>query len=313
MKKFLSAACVLIILSAVGGCTLLNVSLGDETQPLTERVLSGEGRDKVLLLDISGFITSEEQSSLLGGKKRPGTLALLREELDRARADKNVKALVLRISSPGGGVTASDMLYHELKMFKQDTGVPVLAHFMDLGASGAYYAALAADRITAQPTSVIGSIGVIMLRVDATGLLEKIGLRAVEISSGDKKGMGSPFRPLSPAERNIFQTMVNSLQTRFVNTVVEGRKLSLAAAQKLADGRIYTSQEAQAAGLIDGIAYLDEAIDQARKAAHLERASVVTYFRPGDYRANLYSINLISIDTDGMLRPGIAFLYLWWP
>lgn len=314
MKKFryvLYAAGALMMLSSLSGCTLLKVSLGNETQPLTERVISGEGRDKILLLDISGFITSQEGPTVFGGKKQIGMLARVKEELDRARADRNVKALVLRINSPGGGVTASDMLYHELKQFKQDTGVKVLAHFMDVGTSGAYYLAQAADRITAQPTSVTGSIGVIMFRVDATGLMQKIGVQADEISSGDKKGMGSPFRRISPEERALFQGMIDSLQGRFVSLVAEGRKLPLATVKKLADGRIYTSQEAQAAGLIDGIGYLDDAIDQAKKLAGLERASVVTYFRPGEYRANLYSLSLINIDTEGMLQPGMTFLYLW--
>lgn len=313
MKKFLLASCALAMLSFLNGCTFLKVSLGNETQPLTERTISGEGRDKILLLDVSGIITSQESSSPFGAKKEPGILALVREELDRARSDKNVKALVLRINSPGGGVTASDMLYHEIKKFKRDTGIKVVAHFMDMGTSGAYYTALAADRITAQPTSVTGSIGVIMLRMDATGLMQKIGLQALEISSGNRKGMGSPFRQLAPEERAIFQGMVDDLQGRFVNIVSEERKLKLDAIRKLADGRIYTSREAQAAGLIDGIGYLDEAIEEAKKLANLERASVVTYFRPGEYRANLYSVNFINIDMGEMVQPGTTFLYLWWP
>lgn len=301
------------MLAASAGCTFLKVSLGEELQPLTEQVVSGEGRDKVLLLDISGFISNQESEQLLGGKKQPALLARVREELDRARQDKRVKAVVLRINSPGGGVTASDMLYHELKKFKQDTGVKVVAHFMDMGASGAYYAALAADRISAQPTSVTGSIGVIMFRIDATGLMQKVGVQAFEISSGDKKGMGSPFRPLSPEERGIFQDIIDRLQTRFVNIVSEERKLPSDAARKLADGRVFTSQEAKTAGLIDDIGYLDDAIGQAKKLAGVERASVVTYFRPGEYRANLYSVNLINIDMGGALQPGPSFLYLWWP
>ena len=311
MKKILLI--VLAFVSMLTGCTLLKVSIGEEIQPLTEQVISGEGRDKVLLIDINGFITSQDSAPSFVGKKGPGLLARVREELDRARSDKNVKALVLRINSPGGGVTASDMLYHEIKKFKKDTGVKVLAHFMDIGASGAYYTAMAADRITAQPTSVTGSIGVIMFRIDATGLMEKIGVQAYEIASGDKKGMGSPFKTLSPDERAIFQGMVDSLQRRFVDIVVEGRSLPWDIVNRLADGRIYTSQEAKTAGLIDDIGYLDDSITQVKKLAGLKRASVVTYFRPGDYRANLYSMNLISIDIGQMLQPGVSFMYLWWP
>jgi protease-4 len=313
MRQIVVVVLVLGLLTMLAGCTLVKVSITEETQPLTERVISGEGRDKVLLLDISGIISSQESSSLLPSKKGPGLLARVREELDRARTDKNVKALVLRINSPGGGVTASDMLYHEIRKYKQDTGVKVLAHFMDMGTSGAYYTALAADRITAQPTSVTGSIGVIMFRIDATGLMQKIGVQTYEITSGEKKGMGSPFRILSPEERGIFQGVVDSLQERFVNTVVEGRSLPPDTVKKLADGRIYTSQEAKTAGLLDGIGYLDDAIDQVKKLAGLEQARVVTYIRPGEYRANLYSVNLISIDMGEMVQPGVSFMYLWWP
>ncbi|HUK99742.1 MAG TPA: signal peptide peptidase SppA [Nitrospirota bacterium] len=313
MKKFYYSAFALILLWILSGCTLLKISLSEEMEPLTERIISGEGKDKILLLDISGFIASEDSSSIFGSKKQPSILALVREQLDRARSDKDVKVLLLRINSPGGGVTASDILYHEIKRFKLDTGIKVLAHIMDMGTSGAYYTALAADRITAQPTSVTGSIGVIMLRLDATGLMQKIGVQAFEISSGERKGMGSPFRQFTPEERNIFQTMVNSLQGRFVNAVATERKLTIDVVKKLADGRIYTSQEAQSNGLIDGISYLDEALNEAKTLANLKRASVVTYFRPGEYRANLYSVNLINIDAGGMVQPGVSLMYLWWP
>jgi len=313
MKRFFHSTLVIVLLWTLSGCTMLRVSLTEEMQPLTERVISGEGKDKILLLDISGFITSEDSSSIFTSKKQPGILALVREQLDMARSDKNIKALVLRINSPGGGVTASDILYHEIKKFKLDTRIKVLAHIMDMGTSGAYYTALAADRITAQPTSVTGSIGVIMLRLDATGLMQKIGVQAFEISSGEQKGMGSPFHQFTSEERNIFQTMVNSLQGRFVNAVAMERKLTIDTVKKLADGRIYTSQEAQAAGLIDGISYLDEAIEEAKVLVNLKRASVVTYFRPGEYRANFYSINLINIEAGGITQPGVTFMYLWWP
>jgi len=313
MKNTAPLFLMIVLLLAASGCTFLKVSVTEEVQPLTEQVISGEGRDKILLLDLSGFISSQESDPLLGGKKQPGLLARVREELDRARTDRRVKAVVLRINSPGGGVTASDVLYHELKKFKQDTGAKVLAHIMDVGTSGAYYAALAADRITAQPTSVTGSIGVIMFRLDATGLMQKIGVQSIEISSGDRKGMGSPFRTMAPEERAIFQNVIDTLDSRFVGLVAEERKLPADAVKKLADGRIFTSKEALDAGLIDGIGYLEDSLEQARKLANVEHASVVTYFRPGEYRANLYSLNLINIDLSALAEPGLHFLYTWWP
>jgi protease-4 len=107
--------------------------------------------------------------------------------------------------------------------------------------------------------------------------------------------------------------MIDMLDSRFVGLVADERKLPVESVKKLADGRIFTSQEAQDAGLIDGIGYLDDALEQARKLANIERASVVTYFRPGEYRANLYSLNLINIDLGALEAPGVHFLYAWWP
>jgi protease-4 len=313
MKKIIIAALASILLSALSGCAILKVSLMPEIQPLEEQVLSGEGKDKIVLMDITGVITSEASRSTIGGTKEPGMLAEVREELDRARRDRNVKAVVLRINSPGGWVTASDTLYHEVKKFKNETGVKVIAHFLDAGTSGAYYAALAADRITAQPTSITGSIGVTMLRIDATGLMQKIGVQTLEISSGEQKGMGSPFRPVSAEEKKIFQSMIDSLYGRFVGVVADERKMAPERVRQLADGRVYTSQEAKDAGLIDDIGYLEDAFVQARKLADLERATVVTYLRPGEYRSNIYSMNLININLSDLAGPGVRFTYLWWP
>lgn len=314
MNKTLTLALLLLAVALSAGCTLVKVSMTEEVQPLAERKIAGSGPDKILLLDLSGFISSSrEEGSPIDRGKQPGLLVRMREGLDRARQDRAVKAVVLRINSPGGSVTASDVLYHELKQFKQDTGAKLVAHIMDLGTSGAYYAALAADRITAQPTSVTGSIGVIMYRLDATGLLQKIGIQGIGIASGELKGMGSPLVPASPEELALFRNIIDEMQTRFVASVAESRGLSTDVARKLADGRVYSSRQAQAAGLIDGIGYLDDAIAQARKLAGLERASVVSYFRPGEYRTNIYSQGLFNIDMGALAQPGANFLYVWWP
>jgi protease-4 len=313
MQRIIIMVSMAVLLTGLSGCFVVRVNLTPETQPLEEQTISGRGKDKILLMDITGVITSEDAGPVLGGRKEPGMLARVREQLDRARLDKNVKALVIRINSPGGGVTASDTLYHELKKFKDETGAKVVAHILDMGTSGAYYAALAADRITAQPTSVTGSIGVIMLRIDATGLMQKIGVQALQISSGAEKGMGSPFRPISDEEKKIFQGMIDSMYGRFVSVVAEGRKMPADRVRPLADGRIYTSQEAKEAGLIDGVGYLEDAFKQARTLANLDQATIVTYLRPGEYRPNIYSMNLINIDLGDAAGPGVRFTYLWLP
>lgn len=311
MKKSVLALLLAAVVS--GGCTFLKVSLTPEPRPLVEQRIAGSGEAKVLVIDISGVISSARSGSRLGEGERPGLLARVREELDRARADRRVKALVLRINSPGGGVTASDTLHQELLRFKGETGVAVAAHIMDVGASGGYYAALAADAVYAQPTSITGSIGVMMVRVDARGLLEKIGVQAEQLVSGERKGMGSPLRALTAEERKFFQGIIDSLHARFLETVAKGRRLPADKVRALGDGRVFTSREALEAGLIDGIGYLDDAVVAVKRRANLAEATVVTYIRPGEYRSNIYSMSLIPQELSELAEPGTGFWYLWWP
>jgi protease-4 len=306
---------LVVLLSMSAGCFVINVNLTPEAQPLEEQVLAGQGRDKIVLVDITGMITTEESGALVGASREPGMVAQVREQLDRARSDKHVKAVVFRVNSPGGGVTASDTLYHEIKKFKNETGMNVVAHFSDTAASGAYYLALAADRIIAQPTTITGSIGVTMLRVDATGLMQKIGVKAFQISSGAQKAMGSPFQEMSAEEKKIFESMVGNLYERFVELVVRERKMTPERVRHLADGRIYTGPEARDAGLIDEIGYLEDAFVQAKKLANLEQAVIVAYARPGEYRPNIYSLNmnLFNVNLGEFAGPGLKFTYLWVP
>ncbi len=315
MKTILKVLGLVVLLPMLSACFVIKVNLTPEAQPLEEQVLSGSGKDKIVLMDITGVISSEESPTSFGSGRQPGMVAAIREQLDRARKDKNVRAVVIRINSPGGGVTASDMLYHEIRKFRNESGIKVIAHFTDTGASGAYYAALAADRITAQPTTITGSIGVIMLRVDATGLMEKIGVHALEIASGPEKAMGSPFRSMTPEEKKIFQAMIDSLYGRFVSVVADERKMDPEKVRKLADGRVYTSAEAKESGLIDGIGYLDDAFSEAKTLANIGQATIVTYVKPGEYRPNIYSLNmnLFNLNLGELAGPGTKFTYLWMP
>jgi len=303
--------CSALLLAA--GCVTVKVNLLPEAQPLQEQLISGAGRDKIVVVDISGIISSADDGTLLGGAKSPGLLSRVREELDRARSDKDVKAVVFRINSPGGGVTASDTLYHEIRKYKQETGVKIVSHILDLGASGAYYAALASDHITAQPTSIVGSIGVTMMRIDATGLMQKVGVQAHQISSGEWKSMGSPFRPLSTEEKAFFQSMIDSLFRQFARVVADERRLPPERVRQLGDGRIFSSAEAKDNGLIDGIGYLEDTIGKAKNLAGISEARVVTYTRPGEYKPNIYSMSLININLGELARPGVSFAYLWLP
>jgi protease-4 len=307
-----------LVLLSLAGCSVVSIDLTPRVRPLEESTVDGSGADKVLLIDLAGVL-AEEPVFTLESRPQVPLLARVREELEKAEDDERVRAVVLRINSPGGTVTASDILYHEIMRFKARRKVPVVASILDVGASGGYYVALAADRILVHPTTVTGSIGVLMLTVNASGLLEKIGVSAAYVKSGQFKDMGSPFRNIRPEELALFQDLIDRFYGRFVELVARSRKLDEARVRAFADGRIYTAGEALSLGLIDQVGYLEDAIASAKSAAGITEAKVVTYHRPRQYRATIYS----STDAAGpaatlpdlarMVLSGPRFLYLWWP
>ena len=311
----ITAACALL----TAGC--ISVSLFPPAQPLREKTIQGTAADKILLVDLSGIISEKEAGGSFALSE--DVVSRIKEELTLAADDDHIKALLLRINSPGGTVTASDVIHHEITQFKVKRRIPVVAVIMDIGASGGYYVATAADRIIAHPTSVTGSVGVIMLRVNAEGLLQKIGLEAGAIKSGAKKDIGSPFRSMTEDERAIFQAMIDGFQSRFLEVVSKGRGSLPAERLKLvADGRVLTGPQAAQLGLVDQIGYLDDAITTAKQAAGLTEARVVVYARPGSYKSNVYSQlhgdstleALTHLDVMGLVRGGTPqFLYLWMP
>ncbi len=324
MDKFLVLG--LAILAAVG-CVPQSFFL--KTGPLQETVLSGTGHDKIAMLDISGLLTSSKPTGVLNQlADRPSLPTRFKEELTKAADDDAVKAIVLRINTPGGTVTASDILYHELLEFKKERNIPVVASIMDLGTSGGYYVAMGADRIVAHPSSVIGSLGVLMLTLNASGLMEKIGLQAQAVTSGPHKDMGSPFRTMTDQEHGIFQSVLDSFYERFLHVIEKGRpRLNPDTIRALADGRIYSATQGKAHGLIDVIGYLDTAIELAEREAGIEEARVVIYERADGYHPNIYAqwsgghmetgwgfpkLNALSLTT--FFAGGTpAFLYLWFP
>ena len=174
---------------------------------LKEQVLhvdkGGPAAGKVALIDVDGTLANAQRSGLLSSGDNP--VALFIEKLDRARGDAGVKAVVLRINSPGGSVASADAMYHALSQFKKDTGKPVIACMLDMAASGGYYLACGADGIMAQPSTVTGSIGVMWLSVNFSGTLEKIGAQPMVVKSGQFKDMGSPLKAMSDQDRQILE------------------------------------------------------------------------------------------------------------
>jgi protease IV len=313
---------MVLLLSA--GCSLVSIDLTPRIKPLEERTVEGSGRTKILLTDISGFLSEEGSSPTLVIGAPPPRVPLLvriREELKKAEEDPSIKALIVRINSTGGTVTASDIMFKEIDLFKKKTHIPVIAVMMDVAASGGYYVALAGDTIVAHPTSVTGSIGVIMLSLNAEGLLQKLGVTTSAFKSGERKDMGSPFRALTDDERKIFQDLIDGLHSQFLSRLVESRKLPVDVARKIADGRVYTAQQALELKLIDQIGYMDDVLNFAKQKIGVDEARVVVYHRPADYRATYYAraessaggIDVTATQLASLIGGGPRFLYLWWP
>src|SRR5437016_775586 len=185
----------------------------------------------------------------------------------------------------GGTATPPAVIYRELVLFKRETGRPVVTVMLDVAASGGYYVALAADTIIAHPTSVTGSIGVLMVTLSAEGLLQKLWLSTTTIKSAERKDLGSPLRALTDAGRRILQSVLDSLYGQFVEKLAESRRLGLETARKVADGRSYTAEQALDLKLIDRIGYMPDAIEAAKRVIGVEEARIVVYRRPREYRA----------------------------
>ena len=312
-----------LALGTTGCFVVLGNPLGvlQRERPLEETTVEGEGRDKVLLVDISSVITDLPTRHAFGLIEEESTVGRVQSELKKAAKDERVKALVLRINSPAGGVTASDEVYGELVGFKREHKVPVVAALGDLAASGGYYVACAADQVVAHPTTVTGSIGVILVNLNLEGLLGKIGVRNETFKAGEHKDLLSPLRGATPEERRIVQSILDSLHARFVAVVREARpKLDTGRLAELTDGRIFDASQALAAGLVDRIGGLRDAIDVAKRSAGLETARVVMYRRADERRENIYSragspaqVNLLPVDLGALGGGGPRFMYLWAP
>jgi protease-4 len=317
-------ALLLALAVVLSGCfvSLGNLGLLGGKRPLEEVKVEGEGRAKILMITVSNVITDQPTKHALGLLEEESTVARVHSELEKAGEDRAIKAIVLRINSPGGGVTASDDIHAEIVRFKTKHAVPVVAALGDLAASGGYYVACAADHIVAHPTSVTGSIGVILMNLNLEGLMGKIGVRNETFKAGEHKDLLSPFRGATPEERRIVQTILDGLHARFVTVVRESRpKLDPARLGELTDGRIFDAAQALDAGLVDQIGDLHAAIDLARAAAKVEKARVVMYHRPEESRENIYSaarvvplqVNLMPVDLGALVQAGPRFMYLWAP
>ncbi|WP_158633583.1 signal peptide peptidase SppA [Tautonia sociabilis] len=274
---------------------LLNASyLSRETSGLTpdrleEQYVLGSinpAADKVAVVRIEGLIALDTVDHAVS-------------QIRQARTDEKVKAVVLRVDSPGGTVTGSDQIWREVELLKR-AGKPVVVSMGGLAASGGYYVSAPADLIIAEPTTTTGSIGVIIELPNASDLLDKVGVDFRAVTAGEWKNMGSPFEPFTDRELARFQEMVDDTYDRFLRVVAQGRKLTMARAREVADGKIYTAAEALSVGLVDRLGYQEDAIAEAIRLADLESPRVVRYNRPFSL-GSLFSFSAASASRPALI------------
>lgn len=320
--EILAVTCLLLLLGGCGAPTGWLLTPVPVNQELEETVLMEDGGwgavGKIAVVDVDGLLMNRRGGGLFGADENP--VSLFVEKVDKVAQDHAVKAVIVRINSPGGGVTPSDIMYQRLITLRKRRGVPVVAIIEDIGASGGYYVACGAERILAHPTSIVGSIGVLVQTMSFARTMQMLGIEAKAVVSGPYKDMASPLKPLEEKDLKVLQHLTNTYYKRFVGIVQKARpKLTAEQVRSLADGRIFSAQDAEANGLVDGLGYMEAAVGLARQLGGIRRARVVIYHRPLGYRANVYSaaptppqINLVNISVPGLLDVGRPrFLYLW--
>ncbi len=272
---------------------------------LIEQVIqAGDRANKIAVINLNGIITGQQAQDIYS-------------QIKAATDDETVKGLILRINSPGGAVFASDEIYHEILRYREKTQKPVVSFMRGVAASGGYYAAVACDQIVAEPTTITGSIGVIMGYMVLQELLEdKLGIKPVVVKSGEKKDWPSSFRPPTPEQLKYLEDkLISPAYERFVKVIADGRdKLSIDDVKHLGDGSIYPAQEALDEKLIDSIGYLDDAVELVSDMAGIEKPHVIEYRKPFSLSGLLgaQSKSLFNIDRNTIYEMSTPeLLYLW--
>ena len=231
-------------------------------------------------------------------------------ELKRFGENPSIKAIVLRIDSPGGGVVPSQEIYDAVQRVRNKNNKAVIASMGTVAASGGYYIAAATDRIIANPGTLTGSIGVIMETANVEGLLKKIGVEGIVVKSGKFKDVGSPLRKMTAEEQALLQAVMDDVHQQFIEAVAEGRALEPSTVQALADGRIFTGRQAKDAKLVDELGNLDDAIQLAADLAGIEgEPKVIEPRRRFSFREFIDSrLSMLIPKLD--FYAGVSFKYL---
>jgi protease IV len=292
-RRILWPVLVLVVVGFIVASVLTN-DRGLLPSRLHERYVAGElstSGDKIAIVDVEGMIIGESVEHAI-------------KQIHQARDDKDVKAVILRVDSPGGTVSGSDRIWREVEILKGKK--PVVASMGSMAASGGYYVSAPADAIFAEPTTMTGSIGVIAEFPQVEGLLKKVGVEFETITTGEWKDSGSMYRHMTTEERTRWREVLDDAYQRFVRVVAQGRKLPLSEVISLANGKVYTAHEAKRLKLVTDIGYLDDAINDAKTRASLSAARVIRYTKPLDLRAALLGMTApqpgFRLDPDTLLR-----------
>jgi protease IV len=330
--------CLLAAVLFATGCSPVTVSftLFADERRLSEAVVDapkGASDRKILILDVRGLIADRHDLGLFGQTASP--VDDLAAGLRKAESDPNIKAVVLRINSPGGTVAATETMYREVRGFAERTGRPVVASLGEIAASGGYYLALSADRIVAEPATIAGSIGVIIPSINVSEGLNRIGIRSRSIVSRPNKDLANPLEPMEERHYEVLQAIVDEFYAHFRGLVAERRgprsgqaapttPLDAARFEELTDGRVVTGARAVEAGLADQTGGLREAVTAAQTMAGVGPCKTVKYFRPsappprtayaqhGDAPAGT-EFNLLQLRIPGLAPHGPGVYYLWIP
>lgn len=312
------------------GCAPVTFTIGGSPEDNRVRATlvdkePGMGSARIAVVDVAGVIMNADRPALFQKGENP--VSLLQEKLEAARDDPDVKAVVLRLNTPGGTVTASEAMYREVLRFKKETGKPVVALMMDVAASGGYFVACAADGIVAYPTTVTGSIGVIFQTMSIKPALGRIGINAEAITSGPNKDVASPLSTLTDEHRAILRRLVDDFYGRFTAVVRENRpRIPADKFAMVTDGRVFSGSDALALGLVDQLGDIHDAVALAKSKAGVPRAGVILYHRRYDYVGSVYArgpapaapigtqVNLMQLNLgDALAEEASGFYYLWKP
>lgn len=299
--RFAVTACAISIAAILSSCgrTTVSFTFGGDPSKLVETAVidrDNAAAPKVALIDLRGLIVDGPRTAIPLLQAGDNPVDELVARLDKAQNDASVRAVVIRINSPGGAVTASDTMYREVCRFREASGKPVVMSMSEVAASGGYYVALAGDAIVAQPTTITGSIGVIIPTVNFSDGLRRIGIISRSIKSGANKDLANPLEPMRDSQYAVLQGMVDKMYTRFRGLVLErrGDKLALAGTalsiDDLTDGRVFTGEDAHALGLVDALGDVRDAYTLAKNLAHVDKAQLVKYHAQGDTPKSAYAL-----------------------